>query len=457
MIQNTSCNFHAYNQYSKHDQRTALKAFATLPPLLAVLVFTISLVFCEPVKASTCNEFPDYAPSSLPLGAAAGFELETPEYCNKGIIPAGQKVVILNYNLSYGYVPGQNALYTYTLYVKINGIQVQTIAVETPVNENNFPGAPPFCSEDPLLPYCFHSKNFEVYMDVSAYTSAQAAQVEVFSAAHTSDQSVHAGVLFFGSLNFNFRFVLQQTNFSFQPRDSQDPISACAAEINTSNCYPTFQTTFMTLDSTLPLNSVGLFEVEPNVKVRFRLKFHKPHLKGTSSNNGNDLDPDYIINPSQNPLQGEADGQQFGPFLQTTLAEATQPDGSFMVETAPATLLMGTDPTPFATLKVTSRDFGGRARLFAEAVFGAPGNEVVVSAEVGEIIENLLIPAEVPACVSDERLRFATIPIDQDCDDIADSWEAEFGGVPSADYDAEPGPGGPHVGDGYTAHDECKR
>ncbi len=362
-------------------------------------------------------------------------------------MPIGQKVILLNYNLFYGDRLDQSSQITYSLFVKVNGSLVKMIASEVPVTSSMFSGTEASCTEAPSLPYCFYTKNFEVPIDVSSFTGNAPAQIQVFMGAQSSNPEYNDGFILNGGIYYNFRFALTQTNFSFQPRDARDSVSDCGNPLHTYNCYPEFKVGFVKIVNITPGSSPSYYPVEPYGKIRFRLKFQKPHLRGTSSNQGSGMEPDYLINPGLAPLEGQADGQQLFQFSPTTPAQALQSDGSYVVETSP----LGT-----VDLKVTSMDFGGRARLYAEAIFDNGGSEIVVAAEAGEIIDWLFTPADVPTCVADTVLKFATLPLDNDCDDIADSWEAEVGQITNSEDDAEPGPGGQHVGDGYTAHDEYR-
>lgn len=350
----------------------------------------------------------------------------------------GQKVLLLNYNITYGERLGSAAQLGYTLYVKVNGTIVKMIANQAVVNSALFSGFPPACTGE----YCFYEKSFEVPIDIHSFTEEAPAQVEVHFAGTTSDQSLQDGFMIMGGVHFNFRFVLFQTDYGFKPRDASDAASECQNSLNTPFCYPMFFTEFVPIDLTMPLLSPPYFDVEPTGKVRFRLKFPKAHLPGTSSNQGTGTDPDYTINPLMVSEPGEVSGGQELPY-RTDIAPL-QADGSYMVEAAPLGSKM---------LKVTSRDFGGRARLYAEAIYDDNGTEFAIPAE---IVDAAYAPAPVPSCLTASTFKFATIPVDQDCDDIADSWEDEVGQIATADQDVEPGPGGPHVGDGYTAHDEYR-
>lgn len=188
-------------------------------------------------------------------------------------------------------------------------------------------------------------------------------------------------------------------------------------------------------------------------------------LPGTSTNYtppGTDLngpDPDYVIETAAN-------------------------DPSFMV--APDGLSVSTppeDPSQATSLVVTSHDFGGVAELHATATIqglGPAGSPQAVTVDVnvvGDLWSQNLVPAPADSptrlCGSDfAQHPFASLPVDQDCNGIADSWEAPYIAQASANSQACGGPaitsftGSEDIepgytctspqGDGYSVHDEYR-
>jgi hypothetical protein len=196
-------------------------------------------------------------------------------------------------------------------------------------------------------------------------------------------------------------------------------------------------------------------------------------MPGTSTNFGTDAVtvPDYLFDPNAQPTTNS-----------TTL---TVQDPLDMV-TATLAVGMNASGTPTATppvaIKVTSQDFGGKAYLRA-ALTLAPGVPPIYAGIVDPVSGS---PVTAPVnnqaiggtCGTDfANQPFASLPVDQDCNGIADWWEGQYtnpaGGHlnPTDDNDVDatgtnasscgvqatgayPPPGS--CGDGFTAFDEYR-
>ncbi len=395
----------------------------------------------------TCDSQPAYLDPSISMSfnGMSGFETETEERCFADVLPAGQTHAIAKYWLALSDDTGLAALQYYTLKVRVNGGTFRTIANHKLVSEIDFLGVTPDCvpSVNSSGEVCLYEKQFETVVDLPASTGNTPMQIEVVIAVSTSDQSKSEGLILDGSIHNNFRMVIEQVNPLFIPRDASDAAAKCDVAANTGHCYPTISSRILRRS---PLNSEALI----SGRIRFRLEFDKPHLIGNSSNNGTETTPDYEVNPGNDPnANGLGSAQELSEFK---ASGGLQPDGSFMVETIGEDLIG-------ATVKITSRDFGGRARVYSEIVLSdgtVVPSDLVVDENNNEVAK--------PACLSQSEFKFATLPLDQDCDEIADAWERPptatvapgVGPIANADDDSEPGPGGPHVGDGYTAHNEYR-
>ncbi len=113
------------------------------------------------------------------------------------------------------------------------------------------------------------------------------------------------------------------------------------------------------------------------------------------------------------------------------------------------------------TTVVTSRDFGGVAELRATATVQGMTFDVNVVDSSGNLVK---APTDSPMrlCGTDfAQHPYASLPVDQDCNGIADSWEGQYtnppGGHLDPNADNEPGytPTSPK-GDGWSVHDEYR-
>ncbi len=110
-----------------------------------------------------------------------------------------------------------------------------------------------------------------------------------------------------------------------------------------------------------------------------------------------------------------------------------------------------------ATVTVTSQDYGGRALLTATAV-PFPGGPSMQA----DLVDPVLGTVIAGTCGAAGALPFANLPVDNDCDGIADWWEdanSTVNGVhqlPSWDGEKIMNSTSPVNGDGYSVHDEYR-
>ena len=133
------------------------------------------------------------------------------------------------------------------------------------------------------------------------------------------------------------------------------------------------------------------------------------------------------------------------------------------------------DTTAPVKLVVQSQDYGGSAILTAKAVIIGPnimGGKVTVPFNVVALdpITNQVTKEDVrpPSCVGAADFAkhpFASLPVDQDCNGIADDWESKHGGpFPDPTADVDPGYSGvlgadtpsAYQGDGFAVFDEYR-
>jgi hypothetical protein len=295
------------------------------------------------------------------------------------------------------------------------------------------------------------------------------------------------------------RFTLSQTQPSFRPRDARDPAAYCnqadaAGQTHDGDCHPQFTATLTGLESYAP-SLAGV--ISPSIA--FTLTAATPlapagtWLQGTSTNYGTDdvTVPDYLFDLNAQPAQSK-------PLLavQNPLAMQTNA-GSIQTGTVYGGDPNDSDgvPSPMVSIPitVTSQDFGGKAYLRAALTLG-PGAapidaeivdpaQFVANPTTGQVVAVDVVPPvdnkpvgqpAIGTCGTDFAAHpFASLPVDQDCNGIADSWEDAHSPQTDAlgnvlrdssgnilhlpiDWDQEPGYDGTTVGDGYSVHDEYR-
>ncbi len=155
--------------------------------------------------------------------------------------------------------------------------------------------------------------------------------------------------------------------------------------------------------------------------------------KGNPKKDGPDY-PDYVFD---DPSDSQKDPQ----------LKASDQGGLHIASIAPV------NTTAPVTLVVQSRDYGGSAILKAKAVISGPnivGGSVTVPFNVVDPVSKEDVRP--PSCVGAADFAkhpFASLPVDQDCNGIADDWESKHGGPfpdPTVDSDQ----------DGFSAFDEYR-
>ena len=203
-----------------------------------------------------------------------------------------------------------------------------------------------------------------------------------------SDNSRTGGTSIGTTVYGDVRFVMSQTPDVFRPRDARDPAAHCTVpdatgQTHDGDCHVKYTANFV-CNAGAPMKQLrtGPGRTAPDVQIpftpgpgsancpappatyKFTLSPQTTWLVGTSSNFGADTaeDPDYVF--EQGPVAGSATP------LNTALAPP-QDRGLSISTRGPVTA-----PVP---VTVTSRDFGGAARLHAQAtIAGAPPFDVDV-------------------------------------------------------------------------------
>jgi len=330
----------------------------------------------------------------------------------------------------------------------------------------------PASSEDTLIQY---GTSYYQILPLSPATSQTGGTLTLQLIASPSlNNYAEIEAILYGDDNY----TIPQTATSFRPMDARDPASNCPSAIPSNppgdNCHLVYQVQ-------APLFPGAVFEQEPSPDGRTRGPGGAPKgaalgtlpalfeftlttptsratgqpaawLMGTSTNytppntDMNGPDPDYVIEQANNP------GYVVNPNGLQAFTQST----SF-------------EPPP---LIVTSHDFGGKAELIGTAtVQGYTFNINVVDSSGN--------PVQAPAdgttmlCGTDfARQPYASLPVDQDCNGIADSWEAPYVQAATA---ASAACGGPAIagftgtedieqgytctspqGDGWSVHDEYR-
>lgn len=347
----------------------------------------------------TCTPAPDesYVTAEIAL-LIEPFEIEGG--CSTATIRKGQKFVWMHVYVAAYEEEGAWGAFEYQLSVKVNGTPVYTV--------NNLT----FNTETECVVSSICDRVVEKVIDVSGFTVSASAQLEVIAHAVRPpgvDDPGHSGTVYTElTVRPRSRFLLSDTRQDFRPRnsDSADPVAAsCNSDYD---CYPSFE--------------ARLQESCCDVKIGFELS-EVSTLAGVSTNYGSGTGADYAVDPELN--QG--------------MVSVSAPPGTTAYETA--------EPWTMANLMLSSKDYGGRAKV--KAYFLAPETGQKIYAEV---VEDLEQPPEPDSTMARQ---FARLPFDEDEDGMADGWESEIGGPnPAAGEDGEPGGGAP--GDGLSAHDEFR-
>jgi hypothetical protein len=362
-------------------------------------------------------------------------------------VPKGRRFVVLTEVWNYAQAPGPGDCYpgcttVNDIKVTLAGLPQQQTYTSEMRGQLDAPASDPWI---PFTPYLGGSEptghwwylNKVNAFDVSALTRDGTAnltlQVQiVLDSADSNDWGgdwwnplgVHVGLYGGASLR------LTQARSNFRPRDARDDAAQCSQ--NDGDCHPQFAAALTGLEQSLQggyVNSPVNFSFSPSIA--FSLAPATPGvpagawLPGTSTNYGTDgaTDPDYLFETGQ----------------QQTTANLTVQSPSSMV-TNPGSVAVGASggdwgaapvPTPSIPITVTSHDFGGKAYLRAVLTLG-PG----MPAFDAEIVdpttqEDVKAPSDNQAigttCGTDFAAHpFASLPVDQDCNGIADWWEQQY-------------------------------
>ena len=279
-----------------------------------------------------------------------------------------------------------------------------------------------------------------VYQIIDVSTAAQAAPISLQFQLSDSIPS------YTGSATMQvqvFRFTMTPTASTFRPQDGRDTSVGCVGA-QQGNCYPTYAA-----------SSSGFLQSPITFTLWLPNYAAGRYLVGTSTNSG-------------------ADGATVPDYLFTQL-NGINP--GFNAPTAGGLSIQTSGAVDNATVTVSSQDFGGRALLAATSRL-YPGGPTITAdifdpnsgAQPGQsmTIQGTCGPAGSPPYVN--------LPVDADCDGIADWWEdtyskpqagaqlppgctalSSLGHLP-VNCDMEPGPvpGTSPFGDGYSVHDEYR-
>jgi len=205
------------------------------------------------------------------------------------------------------------------------------------------------------------------------------------------------------------------------------------------------------------LGSAGAHDATSDPTASFQFKLSpprdehgapKPWLPGTSSNWGppgeDSSAPDYIF--EQTPATGG------GYAINPAPLGAPSSDGLTIATTDPV------DIETMIPVTVTSHDFGGSAWLSGTATIQGRDYDIQIVDSNGQPVTPPSDSATGSCGTAYAQHPFASLPVDQDCNGIADSWEGQYtnppGGHldPSADIDGPPG----QTGDGFCNFDEYR-
>jgi probable HAF family extracellular repeat protein len=231
------------------------------------------------------------------------------------------------------------------------------------------------------------------------------------------------------------------TAYQFHPRDSREPESAQCTTFP-EDCFPKFRVYW-----NAPVSFFGNSPAYQPLPIKADFTLALPAgatawLQGTSTNSGSDptTTPDYIFDQAQNP--GFSAVQSGG--LAITRSGVTTAAGSIPVV-------------------ISSQDYGGSANLNVTITITSNGtNYPFANIPVADPKLPLNTQARgtwnPPSCAGTGM--FQPLPLDTDCNGIADWWEGQYttpaGGHLDRNDDREAGYDGVARGDGYSVHDEYR-
>jgi hypothetical protein len=271
--------------------------------------------------------------------------------------------------------------------------------------------------------------------------------------APKSWESVDVQVAFSSDNWFTLARDSAETTYQFRPRDAREPaVAQCTGhDPATGHSYQEDCTPAFKLYWSAPVSFFGNNTAYQPLPLRATFTLELPTLTlartswltGTSTNYNGDptgvASPDYSfdqgINPGFNPAQ----------------------NGGLSITSGNVTTAAGAIP-----VVVTSQDYGGSANLRAKVIVTYNGTEYPSDVPVADPtvpINTGVRGTWSPACGGVSS--FIPLPVDQDCNGIADWWEGQYttpvGGHLDPTADNEPGyaPDSPK-GDGWSVHDEYR-
>jgi hypothetical protein len=218
-------------------------------------------------------------------------------------------------------------------------------------------------------------------------------------------------------------FRLTQTDRFFRPRDARDPAAQCEQAGNQNNCYTPFTLSF---DPPDPMGS-GATGVDWFGSCTLRLEippYQQNWLPGSSTNytlpNTDPNAPDYVFEKEKNK------GSDDAPLMAPSSDGLSISTGRFDFN----------GPVSPWSVTVTSNDYGGQANLRATCTIdniATPLEATIMDAGTGQYIRPQSSCGK-DSSGKDKRANgnYATIPVDEDCNGIADSWEGQFVGAYNA-------------------------
>ena len=285
-----------------------------------------------------------------------------------------------------------------------------------------------------------YSRRITTTFDVSNYTTNGPIQLTVnYQTGDAENWAMGPGISARFALYGASSFKLTQTPNTFRPRDFRDggkygehvgsaspsgpDIAGC--ETSLGHCRPTFTAFVGGMEN-------SLFSPPPYGAIDFYLSlpaYQTAWLPGNSTNNGADTDPDYVF---------------CGLLDQPQPVQLLAPDRGGLHINMPA-------PVAVNQVNVCSHDYGGVAILRATVTIAGTPLEAQI---IGRNTLMTAVSPPPPSCAGTGQ--FASLPVDQDCNGIADSWEAPYKNSPgySANVDLDGGPGQP--GDGFSVRDEYR-
>ncbi len=244
------------------------------------------------------------------------------------------------------------------------------------------------------------------FLDVSALTQQGDTLLPV-ATSHVPG-SLGAEIQVFGDT----QVTLTQTPQPFRPEDARDETATSGCSGNPGdNCRPLFTVHWAAPGGSSDCSDFAVtYDFTLDHPSQIAGQPVTAWLKGTSSNGGTDdvNFPDYI----------------FGPQTDSQLLAADQ-GGLHLATVSPL------DTSQDVQVVVKSRDYGGSAVLRPKATIKGScvvgGKATVAFNVIDESSEDVKPPACADAA-DFAKHPFASLPVDQDCNGIADDWEKNHGG-----------------------------